>query len=144
MPNTTFQIPNASNTIIDRLGRRVLLVASEVIMCSCLVAIGVYFYLKHQVCSTGIHQNCKNVPCLVAIGVYFYLKWQAYPNHMLDCKIVIGGFTFISISSRKFIQNIYIIFLLLSQVDPGSSDTLQGGNCKFWLIINWKIAWIDK
>merc|ERR550519_8746 len=35
--------------LVDRLGRRVLLVASEVIMCACLVAIGVYFYLKSKV-----------------------------------------------------------------------------------------------
>ena len=32
-----------------RLGRRVLLVVSELIMCACLVAIGVYFFLKAKV-----------------------------------------------------------------------------------------------
>jgi len=38
-----------SMVFVDRLGRRVLLVASELVMCSCLIAIGVYFYLKSKV-----------------------------------------------------------------------------------------------
>ena len=48
-----------SNKTITRLGRRVLLVASEVIMCACLVAIGVYFYLKSKVSNIKSFCQCK-------------------------------------------------------------------------------------
>ena len=44
---------------MNRLGRRVLLVASEVIMCACLVAIGVYFYLKSKVSNIKSLCQCK-------------------------------------------------------------------------------------
>jgi len=46
---TQIVFTTVSMFLVDRLGRRVLLVASEVIMCACLIAIGVYFYLKSQV-----------------------------------------------------------------------------------------------
>lgn len=47
----------ASATLVERAGRRILLLISSTIMCICLAVLGVYFYLKeheHDVSNIGM------------------------------------------------------------------------------------------
>lgn len=60
-----------SSMVVDRLGRRILLLLSALVMCLCLTALGVYFYLQsvHGE-DSDIIQNISWLP-LVSLSLFF-------------------------------------------------------------------------
>ena len=89
----------------------------------------------------GICQNCKMYVSKMCLVYWGLLLSEVYPNHRLqNCH---WGFLYFNLKSQvneKVVWKKIRFWHILVQVDPGSSDTLLGGNCKFWFIIN-SINW---
>lgn len=56
-----------STLVVDRLGRKILLLASSSVMCICSLLIGVYFYLQDD------HQDVSDIGWLPLLSVCLYI-----------------------------------------------------------------------
>lgn len=69
--------------IVDRLGRRVLLIASDIVMAICLFLLGLYFYLQKQSAESVESLGWLPVTAICVFIIFFSIGFGPVPWLML-------------------------------------------------------------
>jgi SP family facilitated glucose transporter-like MFS transporter 8 len=121
-----------SSVLIDRAGRRILLIQSSLIMGICLIVLGVYFNLKDR--GTDV-SNIGWIPlgCVVIFIIVFSLGFGPIPWMMMgelfapDVK---------GVASAMAVMFNWTLVFLVTKTFPLMKDNL-GGDVSFWFFGGW-------